>query len=71
MKAAEFDRRFDDGEDMSEHVDWSAATRPNRDTRRVNVELPVRLLEELDLQAQRLGVTRQALIERWISERLS
>ncbi len=71
MKAAEFDRRFDDGEDMSEHVDWSTATRPNRTTRRVNVELPVRLVEELDQQAQRLGVTRQALIKRWISERLT
>jgi len=71
MKAAEFDKRFDDGEDMSEHVDWSAATRPNRITRRVDIELPARLVEELDQQAQRLGVTRQALIKRWISERLS
>jgi len=29
MKATEFDERFDAGEDMSAHVDWSKARRLN------------------------------------------
>ncbi|WP_245425068.1 hypothetical protein [Sinorhizobium sp. M4_45] len=29
MKASEFDRRFDAGEDVTDAVDWEKATRPN------------------------------------------
>jgi hypothetical protein len=28
-QAADFDRKFDKGEDLSDLVDWSAARRPN------------------------------------------
>ncbi|MDK1385112.1 hypothetical protein QN224_06790 [Sinorhizobium sp. 8-89] len=31
MKATEFDRRFDAGEDISKEVDWDKARRPNAD----------------------------------------
>ncbi len=70
MKATEFDKRFDDGEDLSEQVDWSAARRPNVETKRVNVDFPAWVVSGLDQQAQRLGVTRQALIKLWIAEKL-
>ncbi|MEF2072066.1 type II toxin-antitoxin system BrnA family antitoxin [Consotaella aegiceratis] len=70
MKANEFDQRFDDGEDVSDLVDWSKARRPNVETRRVNVDFPAWVVAGLDRQAQRLGVTRQALIKLWIAERL-
>lgn len=70
MKAREFDRRFDAGEDMSEHVDWARGRRPNLDSKRVNVDFPAWVVEGLDRQAKRLGVTRQALIKLWIAERL-
>ncbi|MGO9744540.1 MAG: type II toxin-antitoxin system BrnA family antitoxin [Roseiarcus sp.] len=70
MKASEFDKRFDDGEDMAHAVDWSKATRPNRETRRVNVDFPVWIVNALDKEAARLGVPRQALIKLWIAERL-
>ena len=70
MKASEFDRKFDKGEDMAQHADWSGARRPNIETRRVNVDFPAWVVEGLDRQAQRLGVTRQALIKLWIAERL-
>ncbi len=70
MKASEFDRRFDDGEDVSDQIDWSKASRPNLATKRVNVDFPVWVVEGLDRQAERLGVTRQALIKLWIAERL-
>lgn len=70
MKATEFDRRFDDGEDMSAHVDWSKARRPNTESKRVNVDFPVWVVAGLDRQAKRLGITRQALIKMWIADRL-
>jgi len=36
MKATEFDRKFDDGEDMTEHLDWSKAIRPNARRKQVD-----------------------------------
>lgn len=41
ISAEEFDRRFDAGEDIFEHVDWNAARRPNSRTQRANVDFPV------------------------------
>jgi hypothetical protein len=38
VKASDFDQKFDDGEDVSEQVDWSKARRPNAETKRVNVD---------------------------------
>lgn len=70
MKAHEFDRAFDAGDDISSQVDWSKARRPNVEARRVNVDFPAWMVAGLDQQAQRLGVTRQALIKMWIAERL-
>ncbi len=71
MKATEFDKRFDDGEDVADQVDWSKARRPNVEMKRVNVDFPAWVVSGLDQQAQRLGVTRQALIKLWIAEKLA
>lgn len=70
ITAEEFDRRFDDGEDISEFVDWSTLRRPGWELKRVNVDFPNWVVEGLDREAQRLGVTRQSLIKIWIAERL-
>ena len=70
MKASEFDRKFDEGKNVSEHVDWSKARRPNAEARRVNVDFPAWVVQGLDREAMRLGVTRQALIKLWIAEKL-
>lgn len=70
MKATEFDRKFDAGEDVSADVDWSTARRPNIESRRVNVDFPAWMVAGLDRQAKRLGITRQALIKMWIADRL-
>ena len=70
MKASEFDRKVDAGEDVSGHADWSKAKRPNEQIKRVNVDFPVWVVDGLDRQARHLGVTRQALIKLWIAERL-
>ena len=70
ITAAEFDEKFDNGEDISAYVDWSKARRPNQEPRRVNVDFPAWVVQGLDREAGRLGVTRQSLIKMWIAERL-
>ena len=70
MKARQFDEKFDAGEDVSDEVDWAMARRPNLALKRVNVDFPVWVIEALDREAHRLGVTRQALIKLWIAERV-
>jgi len=70
MKASDFDRKFDEGEDIDDQVDWSRAARPNVRMKRVNVDFPVWMVEGLDRQARHLGITRQSLIKFWIAERL-
>jgi hypothetical protein len=71
MKASEFDRKFDAGEDITADLDLSAAGRPGLRPRRVNVDFPSWMVESLDREAKRLGVTRQAVIKLWIAERLA
>lgn len=70
MKAEEFDQAFDRGEDVSSALDVAAARRPGVEQRRVNVDFPVWMIESLDREARRLGVTRQSIIKVWIAERL-
>jgi hypothetical protein len=70
ITAEEFDRRFDNGDDVSEFFDWSKAVRPGLALKRVNVDFPTWVVTGLDREARRLGVTRQSLIKMWIAERL-
>ena len=70
MKTEEFDKKFDSGEDVSEHLDLSKARRPGREQKRVNVDFPVWMVQSLDKEAKHLGVPRQSLIKIWIAERL-
>jgi len=71
MKAEEFDRTFDDDEkDILEHLDLSTAKRSNQVQKRVNVDFPAWMIESLDREASRLGVTRQSIIKVWLAERL-
>ena len=70
MKAREFDEKFEIGEDVSGDIDWEKARRPNLALRRVNVDFPAWVVDGLDREARRLGVTRQALVKLWIAERL-
>jgi Uncharacterized protein conserved in bacteria len=71
MKASEFDRKFDEGvEDVIDDLDMATATRPLKEQRRVNVDFPSWMVESLDREARRLGVTRQSIIKVWIAERL-
>lgn len=70
VKASKFDREFDQGKDVSRYLDVSKARRPGLEQRRVNVDIPVWMIESLDREAARLGVPRQSLVKLWIAERL-
>ena len=39
-------------------------------TRRVNLDIPTWALKELDREADRRGITRQALIKMWLIDRI-
>ena len=70
IEAAEFDAKFDRGEDITEFLELSQATRPGYQQKRVNVDFPLWMVEALDHEAKRLGVTRQSIIKVWLAERL-
>lgn len=70
MKAEDFDRKFDAGEDITGDLDLTGLHRPALEQRRVNVDFPSWMIESLDREARRLGVTRQSIIKIWIAERL-
>jgi predicted DNA binding CopG/RHH family protein len=63
ISAEEFDRKFDDGEDISQHVDWDAAEHANVKPRVVNVNFPAWMVNALDQEAAIMGITRQSLIK--------
>jgi hypothetical protein len=70
MNSSEFDQRFDTGESVLEALDLAAARRPRLEQKRVNVDFPLWMVEQLDQEASRLGVTRQSIIKVWLAERL-
>ena len=70
MKAKEFDKEFDAGGDIMQHLELARAERPGHEQRRVNVDFPAWMIHRLDREAKRLGVPRQSLIKIWIAERL-
>ena len=71
MKAKEFDKKFDaNEEDIIDDLDLSTARRPNQSLKRVNVDFPKWMINSLDKEASRLGVTRQSIIKVWLAERL-
>ena len=70
MRAEEFDRKFDEGDDITGDLDLGAARRPAVEQRRINVDFPSWMVESLDREARRVGVTRQSVIKVWIAERL-
>ncbi|MGJ8670378.1 MAG: type II toxin-antitoxin system BrnA family antitoxin [Oceanococcus sp.] len=70
MKAKSLDRKFDGGDDITDALDLSKARRPNQEQRRVNVDFPSWMIDRMDREAKRLGVTRQSIIKIWLAERL-
>ena len=76
ITAKEFDEKFDNGEDITEYLDFSSVKRLKdtkqlkTETKKVNVDFPEWIIESLDREAKKIGVTRQSIIKVWIAERL-
>lgn len=71
MKTKDFDKKFHEGkEDVIDDLDLSTARRINQEQKRINVDFPVWVVDSLDREAARIGVTRQSIIKVWLVERL-
>lgn len=69
--ADELDRLFDEGSDeIDQYLDWGSARRPGLEPKRVNVDFPRWMIDGLDREAKRRGITRQALIKTWLADKL-
>jgi len=71
MKASEFDQQFDNGESVLELLDLSQAKRVMQEQASVNIDFPIWMIESLDREAKRIGITRQSIIKVWLAERLA
>ena len=70
MKAKIFDQQFDKSVDITGSLDLSKSKRVLQEQKRVNVDFPTWMIESLDREARKLGVTRQSIIKVWLAERL-
>ena len=70
ISATEFDEKFDRGEDVTEFLDFSKARRPGQENVRVEFNFPAWMITALDSEAERLGISRQSIVEQWLAERL-
>ncbi|MCK5134075.1 MAG: CopG family transcriptional regulator [Candidatus Sabulitectum sp.] len=70
MKAKEFDKQFDSGEDVLEYLELAKARRVGQEQKRVNVDFPVWMIHSLDKEAKRLGIPRQSLIKVLIAQHI-
>ena len=71
MKAKDFDKKFDQNHnDIVADLDLSTKRRVNQEQKRINVDFPIWVVDSLDREAARVGVTRQSIIKLWLVERL-
>ena len=70
MKARKFEQQFDESVDITASLDSSKAKRVLQAQKRVNVDFPTWMIDSLDREANKLGVTRQSVIKIWLAERL-
>ncbi len=70
MKAKDFDKKFDNGEEIIRELDLAKAHRPGHTSKRVNVDFPEWMVQLLDKESKRLGITRQSIIKFWIADKL-
>jgi len=71
MKAAKFDEEFDNGESVIDYLDLKNIRKPNLELKRINIDIPVWIVESLDKEAKRIGISRQAIIKMWLAEHFS
>ena len=70
ISTEEFDKLFDEEKDITSYLDLKTTKRGGLETKRISVDFPRWMIQRLDLEAAKLGVTRQSVIKFWISEKL-
>ena len=70
------ERKFWETHDSGDYVDWSTAERarfPNLkpSTTAISIRLPVGLLEQIKIAANKRDVPYQSLIKMWLAEKVS
>ena len=70
MKARSLDKKFDDSKSIVSDLDLSKSRRPLQEQKRGNVDFPTWMIQSLDKEASRIGVTRQSIIKIWLAEKL-
>ncbi len=70
MKAKKFEQQFDEGVDITNSLVLSKVKRVLQEQKRVSVDFPIWMVDSLDREASKLGVTRQSVIKVWLAERL-
>ena len=71
MKATKFDEEFDNGESVIDYLDLKNIRKPNLELKRINIDIPLWIVESLDKEAKRIGISRQAIIKMWLAEHFS
>jgi hypothetical protein len=67
----EFDRRFDEGEDIHDLIDMTKAKIIRHGKKvRITLDIAEELVQEIDQIRQSIGVDRAALIKIWLHERV-
>jgi hypothetical protein len=71
ISSAEFDRRFDSGEDIHDLIDMSKATVIRQGKKvRITLDVAESLVRDIDEIRKRIGVDRGALIKVWLHEKV-
>lgn len=69
VQASDFDDVFEKG-DVTSHLDIKSA-KARFPTQRISIDFPKNIIEGIDIEAAKIGVTRTSLIKIWVAEHLS
>ena len=68
MKAADFDEAFENG-DVVEHLNQKSV-KVHYPVQRISIDFPRNIIEEIDVEAAKIGVARTSLIKVWVAQQL-
>ncbi len=72
MTALELDKKFDDNhDDILEYFDLSSIKKPNHTSKKLDIDMPVWMINSLKKEAKHIGITVQAVIKMWLAQRLA
>lgn len=66
VKAKDFDDAFEKG-DVTEYLDLGTV-KTRHLMQRISIDFPKNILDEVDLEAAKIGVTRTSLIKMWVAQ---